>query len=376
VATQDPHPAVEEHPLEVEKGEGHRTWIWLQADYLLWWTRNSRIPPLLTKGESTVPLPGALGAFGTEVVYGDRVDFRDRDGGRFTLGVPLGAEGTFAVEAGYLFLVARAVGPSFTSDGNPVLTRPFFDVIANREDSYLVSYPGLLSGAVAIRSSSFLQGAELNGSATIWQCKQDRVTLLGGFRYLNLNEDLRVTENVAADGGAGVFAGTTIGVSDRFATDNDFYGGQIGVRSEFHFWERFVLELLGKVALGCAHESSTVRGRTVASTAIPLDTPAGLLALASNSGNFTRNTFAVVPELGVNLGLQISDRFTLFAGYTFLYWSDVARPGEQIDRGLNPNLIPTSTGYGTAAGPARPAPGIRATDFYAHGVNLGFVFRY
>jgi len=52
------------------------------------------------------------------------------------------------------------------------------------------------------------------------------------------------------------------------------------------------------------------------------------------------------------------------------------RPGEQIDRGLNPNLIPTSVTFGMPGGPARPAPLLQSTGFYAHGLTLGLDFRY
>ena len=83
----------------------------------------------------------------------------------------------------------------------------------------------------------------------------------------------------------------------------------------------------------------------------------------------------MVPEVGVNLGVRVTQRLTLTGGYTFLYWSDVARPADQIDRNLNPNLIPTSNTFG-GGGPQRPAPGIRSNDFYAHGLTVGLIFRY
>ena len=90
----------------------------------------------------------------------------------------------------------------------------------------------------------------------------------------------------------------------------------------------------------------------------------------------TRDAFAVVPEVGVNVGYQITESLRLFAGYSFIGWSDVARPGDQIDVGLNPNLIPTSATFGAPGGPPRPALAVQRTDFWAQGVNFGVEWRY
>ena len=66
-----------------------------------------------------------------------------------------------------------------------------------------------------------------------------------------------------------------------------------------------------------------------------------------------------------------TSNLTAFAGYSFLYLSSVARPGDQIDRSVNPTLIPTNPSFGVPFGPPRPAPIFNHTDFHAHGVNLG-----
>jgi hypothetical protein len=356
-------------------GEARPLSFWVRAEYLLWYAKNNSVPTLLTRGQTTTTSPGALGAEGTKFLYGGAVDFKDRSGARISAGIPFGLDNAFAAEGSYMFLTARSVGTTLTSPGDPVLARPFFDVVNNREDSSLVTYPGVISGTVNIRSASFFQSADGNLTTLVWQENKNRVTLLAGFRYANLSENLNITEATVGDANSLQFAGVNINVADQFSTYNDFYGAQLGVRSELHFG-RFDVNLLGKVAVGGAHEISQVAGRTIANTAIPINAPAGLLALSSNSGTFTRNAFAVLPEVGVNIGFKIAERWTLFAGYTFVYWSDVARPGDQIDRNLNPNLIPTSSTYGVPGGPARPAAGIHSTDFYAHGLNVGVTFRY
>ena len=377
VSAQEPHrePAEPVETATTENGkEEHRPLFWVEAEYLLWFTRNGGVPPLLTRGQTTAPIPGAVGQIGTKYLYGGSIDFKDRSGGRFTAGMPLG-DGPFGIEATYFFLSARDTGTFATSPGDPVLARPFYDVVNNREDASLVTYPGVLKGAIDIKTSSFMHNGEVNLSATIWQCEKKRVTLLGGFRYMNLNEELKILESSVGDVGAMQFFGANFLISDRFAVDNDFYGGQLGMRAEFPLGPVDV-GLVAKVALGDSHEALTVAGQTTVTGPIPINAPAGLYALASNSGNFNRDRLAVVPEVGVRIGLNITKRLSVFAGYAFIYWSDVMRPGEQIDRGLNPNLIPTSLTYGAPGGPVRPAPLLHSTGFYAHGLDLGLTFRY
>jgi hypothetical protein len=77
-----------------------------------------------------------------------------------------------------------------------VIGRPFFNVITGAEDAELVSAPGVLTGAVGVNLSSRLQGAELNGVCNLCCGCRGRVDLLAGFRYLELNEGLGITENL------------------------------------------------------------------------------------------------------------------------------------------------------------------------------------
>jgi len=78
----------------------------------------------------------------------------------------------------------------------------------------------------------------------------------------------------------------------------------------------------------------------------------------------------------VNLGYRINQYVRVFTGYTFLDWSDVARPGDQIDRGVDVNGVPASRTFGVPAVPARPAFAFHGSDFWAQGVNFGLEFRY
>jgi hypothetical protein len=381
-AESAPSPAISELPAEHStETSAHGAWRFV-GEYLLWWTKNGRVPPLLTTGPTSDARPGALDQPFTKLLYGDNIDFQERHGGRFTLEVPLGNADEWSVAANYFLLTSRNVGLTLSSPGNPVLARPFLDAVNLREDSSVVTFPGVASGSVAIRSDSFLHGAEANLQCVWWHCDSCRITLLAGFRYLGLYENTTIAEDSLIDPAAGkvdptltTLAGHHVSVQDRFQANNDFCGGQIGADIELRY-RRWIFNLIPKVAFGGVHEVVAIRGHTVIDTAPAIDEPAGLLALATNSGRFSRNDFAIVPEISAKLGLRITERLTLFGGYGFMYWSNVVRPGDQIDRRLNPNLIPTSATFGGPAAPALPAAPFRTTDYWAQGMMWGLEFRY
>ena len=172
-----------------------------------------------------------------------------------------------------------------------------------------------------------------------------------------------------------VAAGQTTFLNDHFATRNQFFGGQVGWRSEFD-WRHWLLEVTTKVALGSTNERVNIDGLNIITPlgSTPTRSLGGLLAQPTNIGNFSRDRFAVVPEVGLNLGYKFTDHIRAFVGYDFLYWSNVVRPGDQIDRTVNATQIAPRTG--PFVGPARPEFNFKGTDYWAHGVNFGLEFRY
>jgi hypothetical protein len=71
--------------------------IWLGAEYLLWWTKGSRLPPLVTTGSPGTGPVGALGRPDTSVLFGGTFDDQDHSGGRFFGGLWLDPGQTFGV---------------------------------------------------------------------------------------------------------------------------------------------------------------------------------------------------------------------------------------------------------------------------------------
>jgi len=349
----------------------------VSGEYLLWWIKNDSVPPLVTASPPGTPrvavgvLPGATVLFG-----GSDVDNQERSGGRFTAGAWLDPEQTVGVEGSFFFLGERTVTyDTGFSPGVPLLARPVLNVVTGLEDAELVAFPGVLSGRVTIASASRLLGAEGN---LIWnlRCRPtSRIDLLGGYRFLRLDESLGITEDLTVLGGT--TAGTRIIVADRFATRNEFHGGQLGVRASLWRgpWE---LALTAKAAFGVNLKEANIDGQTtfIPPGGGPVTQPGGLLALPSNIGHYREDRFAVVPEGVVQVGYHFTDRLLAFASYTFLYVSDVARPGGQIDRAVNRSQIPGIDGPRALEGPARPAFLFDRSDFWSQGVSLGVRFSF
>jgi hypothetical protein len=346
------------------------------AEYLLWWIRDTRVPPLITT--SPVASQGILGMPGTAILLGGSpLNNDERSGARVTLGYWLDACKTWGIEGSAFFLEDKNVSSTFSSNEFPLLARPFFNLNAMTEFAQVATSPGIATGSITTDLSSRLWGAEANVRANLCCGCDYRVDLLGGFRYLDLEEGLHITENLLGQAGAGQFAGSSIVVADRFDTHNQFYGGQLGAVAEYHLGPWFV-DVRGKVGLGVTHQVVDINGsQTITSPAGAVSVfQGGLLALNSNIGHFSRDRFAVVPEVGINLGYQLTNHIRVFAGYNFLLWTNVLRPGDQIDRGLDITRIPN---FGIAATPLpvpRPAVPFKETDFWAQGVNFGLEFRY
>ena len=161
-----------------------------------------------------------------------------------------------------------------------------------------------------------------------------------------------------------------IAPSDSFRASSSFNGVDLGVAGELARGP-WTLEWRAKVALGANQNEAQVNGSTtITAGGVTTTLPGGLLALSSNIGNTSQTRFAAVPELSWQAGYQITPQWRLVAGYDVLYWSGVARAGNQIDTSVNPNLIPPAGG----GGPQRPMPLQGTTSLVAQGFNVGARF--
>lgn len=351
------------------------------AEYLLWWTKDAETPPLLTTSDPADD--GILGRDSTRILFGGNLDHGVRHGARFRLGHWF--DSGFAVEGSFFFLAG--VNESFavaSTDVNGVLARPFCNLNLNEaEDSQLIASPGLASGRAFIDAPSNLLGADLNFRCPIWcssGCTNVRIDGLVGYRYLRLREGLYIGEEAVTDDPAGVNGIRAFRIDDRFDTQNRFHGGQVGVVAEFQRG-KWSLNSRATVALGNTHQVVDIfgAGRFINANGTVTREQGGLLALSSNVGRTTRDQFSVVPEFGLTVGYQVTDCLRATAGYNFLFWSSVLRPGDQIDRCLDVNLIPRFAGApGSGNPPVRPGPVVplKDTTFWAQGLTFGLELSY
>jgi hypothetical protein len=345
------------------------------AEYLLWWLKDSpAAPPLLSTG--------TLGDPDFSVVFGARdYDTGAQPGGRFTVGYRFDRD--WALEGMGFFLTSTSATRTVSSSGAPGSTRlviPIFRVDENREWRLTMASPGDFAGDVRESLGNSLHGVELNVARRIAGADGWRLDVLGGARYLRLRETLSLAGSSVALDAPDVFD-----VTDVFETTNRFYGAQGGIKAEYAR-DRWFAQASAKVALGVMRESLDVSGTLVTNDFNDLGAPqtfiGGVFTQPSNIGRYRRDRFAVVPEVALRVGYRLTSWASLFVGYTFLYASTVARPGDQIDRGVNttqamafqaPQTPPPSP---TLTGPARPAASVRDSDFWVQGVSAGISFSY
>lgn len=375
---------------------GTRTWF--NADYLLWWIKAGPTPSLFgTVPATTVnslrnPMTGAVGA-GTlpsgaiNVTFGrpDRdLEYHVHNGGRFTGGLWLDPEQQVGIEVGYFMLERQLVQYSDVSAGVPALGPLFFNPGGGALNIYLagVQPPGGSTAMVAADANERLWGAELNAKVdcTIFS---DRTDFIVGFRHLQFSEGLALYTNSVGLPGDPLSAGFDAFSFDSFGTHNQFYGPQIGWVADRR-WDDWFLGLTCKVGLGLMHQAVNVNGFTtlnspVATTFRPAGTatfPGGVLAQPTNIGHYSRDRIAVIPEFGVTFGRQLTSNLRASLGYTFLYVSDVVRPGTQIDSFVDPRGIRALAAFDPRVRPSSPSFDFNTTDFWATGFTFGLEFRY
>lgn len=352
----------------------------VSADYLMWFTKSFGIPPLVTTS-----LPASNGIIGfpdTSTLVGNR-SFTDtlHSGARFSGTYWMGQREMWGLDGNVWFLGRNGASITSNSITNPVLARPFINLNAGTSFSELVASPGLSVGAANVNTDTSVWGAEMNVRHYLASTCCARLDLLTGFRYMDLSDDLKITETFARSPAAPLAIGTPnilFGtVQDQFRTENQFYGGQVGLVGEIRRG-RWFANARGTVGIGSVFQSVEINGaQTLLYDTGPVSTPGGLLALpGANIGRHSQNRFAVMPEVGLQIGYHVTQHMRLAVGYNLLYLSSVLRPGDQIDTGLDvtriPNfpLVPSPTPLAVA----RPWVPMKETDFFAQGISFSVQF--
>ncbi len=358
------------------------THFYANAEYLLWWTKRDTTPALVTTSTDGTGVNnefGFLNQASTTVLNGGPYGGGPSSGFRANAGLWLDTCNEEAIEIGGFFLAPKTGNFSASTDQFAVLARPFFNVNNNTEFAELVGFPGISTGHITISTPSSLWGVDSNLRCNLCMTCDHRFDVFVGIRYLNLFEGLNIQEVIQGSAAAPApFTNALTTVTDSFTTHNQFYGGQIGFDSE---WKRgqWSLDLRGKLALGATEQQVNINGiETITPPGGATSTfNGGLLALPSNIGNHSKTEFSVVPEVGLTLGYQLTSTIRLYAGYNFLYWTNVVRPGEQIDRNLDVTQIPNFNIAGAKPiSPSTPNVPFQQSNYWAQGIMIGIEFRY
>jgi len=361
--------------------------VWFGAEYLRWTTKGNPLPPLLTTAPVGTPRTAA-GTFGdprtTVLLGGNNANNDWRNGLRVYGGIWLNEEQTWGIEAGFFFLANSNYSANVGSNGSQILTRPFtnnvqadaignFNAVAPFQDTQLVSFPGVLAGSTTVDSSSEFWGFDPNIVSNLICTPCARLDAIIGYRFLYLEDNLTITENLTGLAGSD-FPGVNFIVTDSFRTKNYFNGVNGGFKYERRF-DKLFIGLRTTVALGVTTSVTDIDGSTQVRDIDGSVTryQGGLLALPSNIGSYTSNAFSVVPDVGLKVGLQMTDHLRIFAGYNYMYWSNVLRTGGVIDTRVNASQLPPSDG---AIGPVYPRYEPTRTGFSAHGISIGAELRY
>ncbi|GIW79779.1 MAG: hypothetical protein KatS3mg105_1586 [Gemmatales bacterium] len=378
-----------------------------RAEYLLWRISNSQLPNV----QLTVPFPlTGVDQFQSQITLpaGD-VDHGGRSGGRFTLGrrllsYDLNVEGTFFQferrgDAFFLnqldniplqVTIQQNITEQVVSGGTVITTQT--------QEPLEVTIPATISvQANGTIGPVHFYGAELNLTRERFIFGGVTFDLLGGFRFVNLDEDFRLTEVITlrtadpttvVNNGLVQPSGTnglaipqvprpvtnlqtlfTTTSQNSIQTRNRFYGGQVGTAFEWVLGPRLFVNGFGKIAAGGIVQSIQLVNFTTINSAASGQafTNGGALTPIAGALQTGRTRYALVPEFNVNVGVQLTSNIKVSVGYNFLYITTVARPGNQIVFAPTNEAIRLA-GTENALAPVQPTFVYQDIDFIAQGL--------
>jgi hypothetical protein len=348
------------------------SYYWLDAEALLWFGDNLNSPPLVTTAAAGVgPISGAPGvanAFGGP----DGIDPGLLPGYRMSFGTWLNDERTLGVGARVYGLFSGGNSFADSGAGNNSVGRPYVDFNSGLEAVYDVNFElnGVphWEGRVDASNDLSMIGVDVLGKVLIIGDHSHRVNMLAGYQFNRLDNDLSIRSfrtNLLT--GDGIPDGTTFDTTDSFSTSNTFHGGALGMESDFRRG-RFTVGSLVKVGIGNFSQDVNIRGATTTvdgQTQAATATTNGVLAQGSNAGVYSRERFGFMPEIGMKLGYDLRSNVRFTVGYTFLYWSDVALAGDQVNPMVD--LLQNSD---------NPSFTFRETGYWMQGLDLGLSFSY
>jgi hypothetical protein len=381
--------------------------FYTDIEYLYWWFKPAPLSvPLISTGPISTTHHGWLDSSDSTILYGapqspavggnDSQAFSPTSGARLTLGYWLDCDQCLGIEVSGFGFKTETAGYEIRSDssGYPDINIPVLNTIsysptgrpglpAGGEDGLpaaLYSDPtrfdgnaGVVQGGVRISNWIQLWGADANGVINLYRNGAWNVDGLAGFRYLDLSEQFNLMYD--SEGVSGFYKDLSGRAWDEFATENKFYGGNFGLRARYTdgSWSA---ELSACAAPGLNYEVQQVSGGFFSFnyTKPTASGPEGVFAQPANEGQTSSQRFAIIPDMQFKLGYALTPWLRATLGYEFLYYSNVIRPGDQINREI-PKGQTFQQGKATDSTES-PSRFFKTTDFYAHGLSFGLEFTF
>lgn len=363
-------------PVEATESSGS---FYSEVSFLLRWFKPICLNvPVVTVGNPSAMVPGAIGQPSTQIVVGGvpphKFEFGATPGGQLTLGW-VRADGALGVEVTGFIMDTASAGQGFTAapNGAPASYLPY-QAPDNSQQALPFTIPGLVTGHSLAIGSTHLWGMEANALLPFSMERGGGCSFFGAFlvggRYLDLTDRDRITNTLQLVANPSVVA---VGAA-QFLTRNQFAGPQLGAVLGLE-WGKWSLAYTTKLAAGLTHQARNIEGSPLLSTtdpSLPL-VPGPLLALPSNSGRETAERVTLVPEVGLKSRLALAPWCSVTLGYSLIYWNKVLCPGDQMDGQVNITQLPFQ---GPFTGAALPKPLFVHTDYFTQGLDVGLQVRF
>lgn len=346
---------------------GHLYW---GADILGWSTKGVHVPALIT---SSSPASGAIiGAGDTVVTFGDEFQHSNmRAGGRLTVGWWFDPNQYAGIEWHYFELDGQNIRfHDAVANGNRFIGRPI--VINGMEDVNLTASDTRLNSTIDAASDFQLTNTGILVRDLLWADQTARIDYLAGYRHTHLFDRIRTDESFTVDSDTEFDSGDGDHIKrvDQFRTINQFDGADLGLKLWWSPTGTLAFTTTSKFSIGAANNTVLINGYT---KQFNLDakgketdvtvTNGGVLALPGTNHTYIRRTqqhFSTITELSPSLSWQPGCFWKFNLGYTWFYWSQVARAGDQIDR----------------SGTTNQNFHLQRTSFWAQGLNGGFSYQF
>ncbi len=211
--------------------------LWFRGEVLGWATKGQRLPALVTTSPLATPVDqaGDLDGVTTSILFGNQtIHDAMRPGGRLTVGYWWDQSQWSGIEASYFGVDGHDTQYSADGLSGRILARPYYDVVGDVGDSLLVSYPGVIDGAIDIQADMEFTGAEFLFRRMAHVSPNSRVDFVAGYRYARLMDRLAIEESLyPLDVTSGLSPNTFVDRRDLFQSENEFHGGQFGVIADW-----------------------------------------------------------------------------------------------------------------------------------------------